>query len=62
MADQDAPTPGPNEFSADEERQMRWARRAINLATPPSLPITQTARNLYNSDAAKNAAGADATD
>ncbi len=30
MADQDVPMPGPNEFSADEEKQMRQARAAAN--------------------------------
>ncbi len=54
--------PGLNEFSADQEKAMRVARAAANIVMLPSLPITQTARKLYNSDAAKNAAGADATD
>jgi len=64
VPNQDTPMPGQTEFSAEEEKQMRQARAVSNAAqlSLPPLPIAGTARKRYNSDAAKNATRAEATD
>ena len=38
--DDDVPTPGPNEFSAEEEQQMRQARAASNAGYSAMRPST----------------------
>jgi len=51
----DYPMPGPSEFSADEEKAMRQRARTNNASALAlgALPIMQTARQLFNSDATK---------
>jgi hypothetical protein len=56
MAEQDGPTLGPNEFTAEQERQMRQARVANRLMdfAPAPLPVVSGVRALFGQNSQSN--------